>query len=257
MDDDPCTDPRAVRRTEPRVYVDPAPWYVRLRVYTLLILIAVAAIWGVSTCMRRKSITTVPSMPSGPVRISCVGDSITYGYGLRNRDEECWVSLLPSLLPEGTTTANYGVSGSFMMQDGYFPWRGTSAARAFWEAEEDVVIIMLGTNDVCNDTWDAAAYERDYQAFVEEVQAKKGNPAIVLMTPPALHMDETYPWLVRRLEDEAIPAIQRVAQHTGAGVIDLYTFTESHPEWFDDGVHPNAEGDAAMAAFIAEQLQAI
>ena len=48
--------------------------------------------------------------------------------------------------------------------------------------------------------------------------------------------------------------ITETAEELGIEVIDLYTLTKDHPEWFWDGVHPNAEGNRAIADEIYETV---
>lgn len=38
-------------------------------------------------------------------------------------------------------------------------------------------------------------------------------------------------------------------------VIDLYTLTENHGDWFADGVHPNVEGYEQIAEYIYDVLK--
>ena len=45
-----------------------------------------------------------------------------------------------------------------------------------------------------------------------------------------------------------------VSEKYGVPVIDLYAFTEHHPEYFLDGVHPNREGNRAIADYLLETL---
>lgn len=187
-----------------------------------------------------------------PIRISCVGDSITFGYGLGDREEECWVSLLPALLADGCRAGNYGLSGSCVLSDGYLPWLGSPQAREFWAAEEDLVIVMLGTNDVADAAWDAERFEGEYGDLVARVQHKAGNPRVIIMLPPRIFAS---PALDETLVEEAIPAIRRVQERAGADLVDLYTLTMDHPEWFDDGLHPNAEGNEAIAACVADAIR--
>ncbi|RVU97696.1 hypothetical protein EII22_06060 [Coriobacteriales bacterium OH1046] len=187
-----------------------------------------------------------------PARISCVGDSITFGFGLGNREEECWVSLLPALLADGCETGNYGLSGSCVLSDGSLPWLESPRAREFWAMEEDLVIVMLGTNDVADAAWDVERFESEYGELVERVQHKAGNPRVIVMLPPRIFAS---PALDETLVGEAIPAIRRVQERAGADLVDLYTLTMDHPEWFDDGLHPNAEGNEAIAACIADTIR--
>ena len=37
-------------------------------------------------------------------------------------------------------------------------------------------------------------------------------------------------------------------------LIDIHALTADHPEWFADGVHPNAEGNAAIAQAVYDAL---
>ena len=48
--------------------------------------------------------------------------------------------------------------------------------------------------------------------------------------------------------------IYAVAEKLQVGVIDLYSITDGHPEWYTDGAHPDAEGNRAIAEEIARVL---
>ena len=71
------------------------------------------------------------------------------------------------------------------------------------------------------------------------------------MLPPHVFASPT---MDERLESEAIPAMRRVAQRADAGIVDLYTLTEGRSAWFDDGLHPNAEGSRAIVEAVSETL---
>ena len=57
------------------------------------------------------------------------------------------------------------------------------------------------------------------------------------------------------IHDEIQPILRRLAEEENVPVIDLYAFTEGHPEYFDDGVHPNVLGNRKIAEFLAEELR--
>ncbi|MBQ6522516.1 MAG: hypothetical protein IJI15_06810, partial [Atopobiaceae bacterium] len=102
---------------------------------------------------------------------------------------------------------------------------------------------------VADSTWDAAAFERSFGELVDRILAKPGHPGLIIMLPPHVFGSPT---MDERLESGAIPAMRRVAQRADAGIVDLYALTDGHPEWFDDGLHPNAEGSEAIAAAVTE-----
>ncbi|MBO4667108.1 MAG: hypothetical protein J5666_03155 [Bacilli bacterium] len=43
---------------------------------------------------------------------------------------------------------------------------------------------------------------------------------------------------------------KEVSEELHTGLIDIYSLTENHSEWFMDGVHPNEKGDDAIAEYI-------
>lgn len=56
-----------------------------------------------------------------PVRIACIGDSITYGMGLEHREVECYPSVLQRLLGPGYLVGNFGNSGRTVYLHTYRP----------------------------------------------------------------------------------------------------------------------------------------
>ena len=49
--------------------------------------------------------------------------------------------------------------------------------------------------------------------------------------------------------------IADTAEQMGVGYIDLYQLTKGHSEWLPDGIHPNAEGNKAIADYIYECIE--
>lgn len=44
--------------------------------------------------------------------------------------------------------------------------------------------------------------------------------------------------------------IELAAGTSECGLIDLYSYTKEHPEWFADEVHPNGLGNQKIAEYI-------
>ncbi|MGN0399385.1 MAG: SGNH/GDSL hydrolase family protein, partial [Blautia sp.] len=124
----------------------------------------------------------------------------------------------------------------------------------------DIYILMLGTNDSKTFNWNRQEYKKQLEIFVKRYMKVKENTQIFLVQPSKCFPEKGTERVAFSIQNEVISTeIYDIIQQTGARlkvpVIDLYTFTENHPEWFMDGVHPNAEGNAAIAQYIKNCLQ--
>ena len=57
-----------------------------------------------------------------PVKIACVGNSITYGYTIENRERDSYPAQLQRMLGEGYTVGNFGKSGATLLNKGHRPY---------------------------------------------------------------------------------------------------------------------------------------
>ena len=75
------------------------------------------------------------------------------------------------------------------------------------------------------------------------------HPAVYLLTPPA-----AFPNSIGAsndiIQNELIPIILRVGEQTNSTVIDIFSATKDHPEYFPDDIHPNASGNRLIAETI-------
>ena len=61
--------------------------------------------------------------PAGEaVRVACVGDSITYGSGIPDREHNSYPAQLQKLLGDGYEVRNFGVSGATLLKNGDKPY---------------------------------------------------------------------------------------------------------------------------------------
>ena len=76
---------------------------------------------------------------TGPIRIACVGDSITEVSG--------YPSHLQSLLGAQYLVENFGVSGATVLLDSWRPYMDQPEFQSAKEFQPDIIVIILGTND--------------------------------------------------------------------------------------------------------------
>jgi lysophospholipase L1-like esterase len=183
------------------------------------------------------------------IRVSCVGDSITFGAGIRGRKQNCYPAQLQAMLGEGYEVRNFGVSGRTLLKKGDHPYWKTRQFKAAHDFKPNIVVIKLGTNDTKPQNWKHKdAFVADYLDLIKGFQAVESKPTVWICKPvPA------YPgaWGIRdKIIQESLPMIDDIAKQAGVGVIDLYTPFIGKKELFPDKVHPNAAGSKAMAEVV-------
>lgn len=194
---------------------------------------------------------------SGKKIIACVGDSITFGTGvIFNRKRDAWPYRLGRLLGEEYHVVNYGISGASVQKESDKPYR-PDFMKAVEDMKAETVLLMLGSNDskACN--WNPERFERAYAETMERLKA--GTENLYVMIPPrafTVGLRKKVKFGIRNevVRDEIYPIVLRQATAHNVPVIDLYRLTEHHPEYFEDGVHPNRLGNKVIAEYVFSQI---
>lgn len=192
------------------------------------------------------------SQAAEPVRVACVGDSITQGVGVQDLNKDSYPAKLQEILGKRWSVQNFGVGGRTMLRKAD-PFDHHPALKS----DPDIVIIALGTNDSKTPIWSAhkADFVADYVAMIKEFQALPSHPKIWAGLPvPAFPGN----WGITEnvIRDEVIPAIKEAAKITGISVIDLHTPLLENKAWFPDTVHPNEAGAKRIAELTAAAITA-
>ena len=198
----------------------------------------------------------------GRRKIACVGDSITFGHGVvLHRDEQAWTYVMGRMLGDEFQVLNYGISGATALLESKRPFKEHDFIDTAITVRPELYLLMLGTNDSKPENWAPQDFPRDYNAMIDRIQAGSPEATIVLMTPATAFPDPrkkngkvSYNIDEDRIDQEIVPIVERTARERGLSVIDIHAFTDGHPDWFDDGVHPNEEGNLHMAEYIYEAI---
>ncbi len=188
----------------------------------------------------------------GPIKVACVGDSITYGAGVEDREKNSYPRVLGQLLGERFDVWNFGVNGATLLAHGDNPWRFTPQFNAALGLRPDVVVIKLGTNDSKPQNWiRSIRFEDDLEALIDDFKGLPSRPKIFLCLPvPAYEVR----WGINEatINGGVIPAIRAVAKRCRLQVIDLHSALAGQAALFPDRIHPDARG----ARLIAETVKA-
>ncbi len=191
-----------------------------------------------------------------PVRVACVGDSITFGAGVEQREKNNYPKVLGELLGDKYEVRNFGRSDATLLKLGDLPYWKTPEFKNATEFAPDIVVIKLGTNDSKPQNW---AHKEDFaadaRALVEHFQALPSKPRVFVCLPVPVYQDK---WGINEpiVKGEVIPTLVKVAKEMNLPTIDLYTALSGKAEMFPDKIHPNAAGARVLAETVAKALAA-
>jgi lysophospholipase L1-like esterase/pimeloyl-ACP methyl ester carboxylesterase len=207
-------------------------------------------------------------LEDAPLKVACIGDSITYGSKVAAREKNHYPAQLGYILGDGFEVRNFGVGGSTLLGAADQPFVGTTSWEEVLAWNPDTVIIVLGTNDTCQNAqrpnWDHAAdLEGDARAMVQALREDSPGTRILLCSPPPMFSDASGLNPERRADlaeraprlEQIGQALQRVAR--GKKAIEYHdlarVFTANETV---DGVHTSPFGARALAQRLAEAILA-
>ena len=213
------------------------------------------------------------------VRVACIGNSITDGFGIDMASAYGYPAQLQKKLGKDYWVRNFGVSSRTLLNKGDWPYMNELAWREALAFRPDIVIIKLGTNDSKPENWQ---YGSEFRSNLEQMvlalrpdlaqiaklPAKKAKKALAALTKagqqakPQIFLCTPIPafkptWNINDsvIVNGIIPIQQEVAAKYGLEVIDLHTlFANDGDKMLPDGIHPDAKGAARMADIIANRL---
>ena len=202
------------------------------------------------------------------IRIVCIGDSITEGFG--------YPSLLQEFLGDEYIVFNEGVSGSCVTMTETddricgLPYVLQPEYDEALSIEGNIYIIMLGTNDAqngmdnFNDIQDPyynlisyePIFETCYQYIIDGIKSAAPDALIYLVTPIPVRN-----CILRKHQEEyllqLLPHIRSLAEQNNLPLIDLHeellqlSMEELDSLYLEDGLHPSESGVFLIASMIA------
>lgn len=206
------------------------------------------------------------------IRVACVGDSITFGTNSADPSLQSYPVYLQRMLGYDYYVEKFGAPSHSLIETDTQSFLKHDYFRQSTAADPDVVIVMLGTNDCRTQKWEDSAY-KDWsdparkeafltsgQKLIDAYRRANSEVQIIFSTCPTVPQDE---WLdtdwTARLRRYGNPAIKELAEANGCPVIDVFTYSEEHPEMFEggDGLHPQNEQYEILAQGIYDMVKDI
>jgi lysophospholipase L1-like esterase len=219
---------------------------------TLILTLALARLGSVLNGFADAPQPIDPTHYTAPIRVACVGDSITQGIGAEKG--KSYPAQLQTILGDKWLVKNFGVSGRTLLKKGDRPYWIEKAFQAAQDFQPDAVIIMLGTNDTKPKNWvHHDEFYADYKDLVETFKNLPSKPRIYLCRPDPVPAPGNYGINETNLAIE-IPLIDQLAAEEKVDIIDMHAALLPTPQLFPDRVHPNTAGAGIMAQTAATAL---
>ncbi|MGE5531720.1 MAG: SGNH/GDSL hydrolase family protein, partial [Bacteroidota bacterium] len=188
-----------------------------------------------------------------PVRIICMGDSITAGTALKAPDAERYATVLQAKLREATgnqqITCESRAVGGARLSDAR-AW----ANRDFQGEPPDLVTLLYGYNDKSGQ-WSTAQFAASLEDYIQRVADATGGKAAIVPIATIPGAGPRYTMM-----DDFAQVVRDVSTRLGLQSCNLVTERlksegrEGLTRYMADMAHPNAEGHVLMAQALTDWL---
>ncbi len=197
------------------------------------------------------------------VRIACIGNSITYGTGLDNPEQDSYPTQLQQMLGTVYEVGRFGKPGATLLRHAFRPY---VEQKEFHDAMQflrnagttsTIAVIHLGINDTDPRAWPNYRDEfiADYSALIDSV--RKASPQVRILVARMTPLSDRHHRFLSGTRDwhaEIQHAIEQVAERKHCQLISFYEPLHHRPELFPDAIHPNREGYGIMAKVVYQAV---
>lgn len=187
------------------------------------------------------------------IKVACVGNSVTYGYLIKDREHNAYPAQLQQMLGDAYEVRNFGRNSATLLRRGHFPYVQQPEYRQALQFAADIVVIHLGLNDTDPRNWPNYRddFETDYYALIDSFRVANPKARIwVCLLTPIFDRHPRFLSGTRDWHEQIEHILPRIAAASGAGLIDLHRPLYNRPEFFPDALHPNAEGARILAQTV-------
>lgn len=209
----------------------------------LLLLVTVSALLG-------------SGLFAAPIRVACLGDSITEGAGTSDPARESYPAQLAALLGSDYEVRNFGKGGATLLDVGDKPYRSLPHFAKACAFQPEIIVIALGTNDSKPYNWKhREKFTANYVSLIRQLRALPTHPRIFICQPMPAWPPSGWTISPEVIERELQPMIADIARTEKVGLIDLFAPMRDHHDLTPDHVHPDARGAAVLARTVAEAIK--
>lgn len=190
-------------------------------------------------------------------KIACVGDSVTFGMTIEDREKNSYPSQLQVLLGNLYEVGNFGKNGATLLAKGHRPYIQQEEYKKALDFAPDWVIIHLGLNDTDPRNWVnyRDLFIQDYLNLIQDFRNKNPKAKIwICRMSPITHEHSRFLSGTRDWYWQIQQTIEQIAVLANVQLIDFQEPLYHRPDLLPDAIHPNAEGASLIAKKVYNSI---
>lgn len=185
-----------------------------------------------------------------PTKVACIGNSVTYGTGIENREQWAYPVQLQQMLGNAYNVQSFAKPGATLLNKGHRPFTQQEEYQQALNYKPDIAVIHLGLNDTDPRNWPHYQDEfiGDYSGIINALRS--ANPRVrilVAKTSPITVAHRRFLAGTRDWQAQINKTIEEVAMVNNVECIDFNAPLYPYPNLLPDALHPNAEGATLLA----------
>ncbi len=203
--------------------------------------------------LRVLMLLTVFTAAGQKVKVACIGNSITYGYLLPERQINAYPFQLQRLLGDNFEVGNFGHTGATLLRHGYNPYFKRDDFRRALAFKPDIAVIHLGVNDTDPRCWPnhGGEFIADYLALIDSL--RNANPQVRIIVAELTPLRADHPRFSTGTRDWRLNIQQAIRDVAKIAHVELINFDEplrDRQHLIFDAIHPNVEGAGILAEIV-------
>ncbi|MCH5232916.1 MAG: sialate O-acetylesterase [Muribaculaceae bacterium] len=222
-----------------------------------LLALAVIIISGGVLINAKNSSTGNGKTETRKTKVACVGNSITFGYALKDRENNNYPRQLGLMLGDKYEVGNFGRTGATLMKKGHNPYYNWKEYKEAIEFAPDIVVIHLGVNDLEPRDYPkfGDTFVGDYVGLIDSFRNVNPNVRVIVANlSPLLPPIPRFKAGLRDWRDSVRVLTPVVAEYAGAELIDFGTALRDRPNLIPDNIHPDDKGATVLAETVRKAI---
>ncbi len=190
------------------------------------------------------------------VNIACIGNGVTYGIGVENREKNNFPQQLQYLLGTKYKVTNFGVVNAPVLSNGLNGYTQTAEFKKSKTINSDIIFIELGLDEInSSDTAFISNFTNTLEDIVQSYTNSSARPRIVLLLPLPIFLNDSSLFNNSVIKNKIIPKIQKIAFEKNLEVLDLFSMFIDKQDLFLDKLHPSSLGGTLISKRLYELVK--